>query len=348
MIEYIAQYGLFLAKALTIIAGIVVVTGTVFSLVIRQKSSQEPKIEVTHLNKQYEEMSKSVKTITLSETALKAEQKAEKKRIKAEAKAQKKVDPSEKSTKRKIYVLDFEGDLQASNVARLREEVSAVLLSAAEGDQVLLRLESGGGTVHGYGLAASQLQRLRDRDIPLTVSVDKVAASGGYMMACVGNSIIAAPFSIIGSIGVLAQFPNFNELLKKHGVEFEQLYSGEYKRTLTLFGENTEKGRKKMQKDLQETHHLFKEFVSILRPNLDIEKVSTGEYWLGSRALELGLVDTLQTSDDFLLSSLNDAELVKLCYFKKKTLVEKVNDMMSIKGLGGRKSLGAASPPMLL
>lgn len=346
MIEYFAQYGLFLAKTLTIVAGVVVAAGTLFSLATRQKISFDSKLEITHLNKQYEDMSKSLKTATLSESQQKLEQKADKKRIKTERKKDKKADPSEKSAKKKVFVLDFEGDLQASNVARLREEVSAVLLSASAGDEVLLRLESAGGAVPGYGLGASQLQRLRDRNIPLTVSVDKVAASGGYMMACVANSLIAAPFAVLGSIGVLAQLPNFNELLKKHGVEFEQLYSGEYKRTLTMFGENTERGRKKMQEDLQETHELFKKFVQILRPDLDIDKVSTGEYWLGSRALELGLVDKLQTSDDFLLSLLDEAEIVSLRYFKKKTLVEKINDMMSIKQLRGGRSLEQAQPPM--
>lgn len=348
MIEFFAQYGLFLAKTLTIVAGIVVVAGILFAMAMKQKSADEPKLGITHLNKQYRDMSRALKVITLSEAAQKAELKAERKRIKAEAKEDKKVSASEKDSKKRIFVLDFEGDLQASSVGRLREEISAVLLTAVEGDEVLLRLESAGGTVHGYGLAASQLQRLRDRNIPLTVAVDKVAASGGYMMACVGNTVIAAPFSIIGSIGVLAQIPNFNELLKKHGVEFEQVFSGEYKRTLTMFGENSEKGRKKVQQDLQETHQIFKEFVQILRPNLDIDKVSTGEHWLGSRALELGLVDKLQTSDDFLISSLDDAELVGLSYFRKKTLIEKFSDMMNIRTWRSHQALEQTRPSMLI
>ncbi len=348
MIEFFAQYGLFLAKAITIVAGIVVVAGALFALVMRQKTAHEPKLEITHLNKQYQDMSRAIKVTTLSESAQKAELKAEKKRSKAEAKEKKKVDASDQSAKKRIFVLDFEGDLQATNVSRLREEISAVLLTAVEGDEVLLRLESTGGTVHGYGLGASQLQRLRDRNIHLTVAVDKVAASGGYMMACVGNTVIAAPFSIIGSIGVLAQIPNFNELLKKQGVEFEQVFSGEYKRTLTMFGENTEKGRRKMQQDLEETHQVFKQFVQILRPGLDIDKVSTGEYWLGSRALDLGLVDRLQTSDDFLISALDEAELVSLSYFKKKTLIEKFSDMMSLRGLRGHQALEQTRTPMLV
>ncbi|MXZ80014.1 MAG: protease SohB [Gammaproteobacteria bacterium] len=348
MIEYLAQYGLFLAKTLTIIAGIVMAAGSVFALAMRQKSVQEPKLEITHLNRQYEDMHKALTSATLSEAGQKARHKADKKRTKAEAKQEKKATKTAESEKKRIFVLDFEGDMQASNVARLREEISAVLIAANEGDEVLVRLESGGGTVHGYGLGASQLQRLRDHGVALTVSVDKVAASGGYMMACVGNTVIAAPFSIIGSIGVLAQFPNFNRLLKRHDIQFEQLYSGEYKRTLTLFGENTEKGRRKVQEELQEMHRLFKEFVQSFRPGLDIEKVSTGEYWLGTRALDLGLVDRLQTSDDFLMTALNEADLVGLRYHKKKTLVEKLGEMMKAKLYRRDDALEQTRPPMLV
>ncbi len=348
MIEFFVEYGLFLAKALTVVLGIVFVVGSLFALAMKQRAPDEPKLEITHLNKQYQNMSKALNVITLSETEQKAELKADKKRQKAKAKEDKKASSTDTQQRKRIFVLDFVGDLQATNVARLREEISAVLLTAVEGDEVLLRLESAGGTVHGYGLAASQLQRLRSRGIPLTIAVDKVAASGGYMMACVGTTVIAAPFSIIGSIGVLAQIPNFNELLKKHGVEFEQLYSGEYKRTLTMFGENSEKGRKKMQTDLEETHQLFKQFVQMRRPNLLIDEVSTGEHWLGSRAIELGLVDKLQTSDDFLIAALDDADLVSLSYFKKKTLLEKFNDMMSLRSWRGDQAPEQTRPPMLV
>ena len=108
-----------------------------------------------------------------------------------------------------------------------------------------------------YGLAASQMQRIRDKKLKLTVCVDKVAASGGYMMAVVADKIIAAPFAVLGSIGVLAQVPNFHRLLKKHDVDFEMLTAGKYKRTLTMFGENTDKGREKFQEDIEDTHVLF-------------------------------------------------------------------------------------------
>jgi serine protease SohB len=189
---------------------------------------------------------------------------------------------------------------------------------------VLLRLESEGGLVHAYGLAASQLQRIRERKLRLTAAVDKVAASGGYMMACVADHIIAAPFAVVGSIGVIAQLPNFNRLLKKHEVDFELHTAGEYKRTLTLFGENTDAARAKFREELEDTHALFKAFVADNRPALDLEKVATGEHWFGARALALRLVDELKTSDDFLLERSASADLVHLAFRRKHSLTERI------------------------
>ena len=238
-------------------------------------------------------------------------------------------DATVSQSRRRIYVLDFVGDLRATPVASLRREISAILTLADARDEVLVRLESGGGVVHGYGLAASQLQRIREHNIKLTVSVDKVAASGGYMMACVADQLIAAPFAFIGSIGVLLQTPNFHRLLKKNDIDFDQLHAGEYKRTLTLFGENTEPAREKAQQELQEMHELFKQHVKTQRPSIDIEQVATGEFWLGARALQLKLIDRLQTGDDYLMQARNDAQLVQVCYAARKTLLERMAAMTS-------------------
>ena len=205
----------------------------------------------------------------------------------------------------------------------MREEVSAILTTAAATDEVLVILESGGGTVHGYGLGASQLQRIRDKNVTLTVAVDKVAASGGYMMACVANRIIAAPFAIIGSIGVLAQVPNFHKLLKKHDIDFEQISAGKYKRTLSLFGENTEADREKLREELEETHELFKQFVRENREQVDVEEIATGEHWLGQKALERGLVDALQTSDDYLSDAAASADIYEIRFARKKSFMDK-------------------------
>jgi serine protease SohB len=268
-------------------------------------------------------MADTIKCATLPpkvyKKAAKAERKAEKQRVKAEEKALK-----------RIFVIDFHGDIMASEVGGLREMVSALLIEAGAEDQVLVRIDNAGGAVHEHGLAASQLLRLRQRNIPLTVAVDKVAASGGYLMACVANRIIAAPFAVIGSIGVLAELPNFHRLLERNGVDFELHTAGEHKRTLTLFGENTDEGRAKLQEQLEETHQLFKAFIREYRKDLDVDRVATGEYWHGEQALALGLVDALQTSDDYLLSARDDAELFKLRYKTRKRPLERLLGAMRV------------------
>ncbi len=330
--HFLAEYGLFLAKAVTVVVAILVLVGAVVALSSRHRKAESGHIEVNSLNQKYEEMSETLADSLLSKDELKQKHKQEKKRKKEEQKKHKKELKSGKTgpDKKRLFVLDFEGDIHASAVDHLREEISAILTLAVPGDEILLRLESGGGVIHGYGLAASQLQRIRDRNISLTVAVDKVAASGGYLMACVADKLIAAPFSIIGSIGVLAQIPNFNRLLKKHDVDFEQLYAGEYKRTLTLFGENTDKGREKMQQELEEVHQLFKEFIKRQRTGLDLARVATGEHWLGSRALELGLIDELRTSDDYLMAARETANIVEVKFVSKQGLKEKLSALMSL------------------
>ena len=230
--------------------------------------------------------------------------------------------------KKRVYVVNFHGDIRASAVASLREEITAILTVATENDEVFLRLESGGGVVHGYGLGASQLMRVREKNIPLTVSVDKVAASGGYMMACVGNHIMAAPFAIIGSIGVIAQVPNFNKVLKKHDIEYDQFTAGEFKRTVTMFGENTDEAKAKFREEIEDIHALFKDFIVQHRPGVDIVKVSTGESWPGTRAMEKNLVDELKTSDDYLLESSKDADIYEVKYVSKKSLSERIGFQM--------------------
>ncbi|ENU19112.1 signal peptide peptidase SppA, 36K type [Acinetobacter bohemicus ANC 3994] len=230
-----------------------------------------------------------------------------------------------KKNNKKVYVLDFKGDTAASAVESLREEITLILATAKVGrDRVVLRLESPGGMVHGYGLAAAQLVRLRDAGFNLTICVDKVAASGGYMMACIANEIVSAPFAVVGSIGVVAQVPNFNRLLKEHHVDFELYTAGQFKRTVTMFGENTAEGKAKFEEELQQTHELFKHFVEKYRPQLNVEKVATGEHWYGKDALELNLVDKLQTSDEYLLSLLAQHDVYVIDTRRKPTLGEKL------------------------
>ncbi len=317
--EFIYEYGMFIAKFGSVVLALLLVAAVVLVLVLRGRAASDERLEVKNINQRYEHMKLMLESAILN----KKEFKKNVKDLKASQKKEAKKESQEAGTRR-IFVLDFDGDIRASEVASLREEISALLTVATSDDEVLVRLESGGGTVHGYGLAASQLRRIRERDIALTVAVDKVAASGGYMMACVANRIIAAPFAIIGSIGVLAQVPNFNRLLKKHNIDFEQISAGEHKRTLTLFGENTEADREKLKEELEETHHLFKQFVKDNREQVDIEKIATGEHWFGTRALELGLVDEIVTSDDYLAVNADYASIYAIAYVRKKPFIEKL------------------------
>ena len=322
--EFLSEYGLFLAESVTIVIAILVVAGVIVALGQRQRGPEEGHIEIRKLNDRYEGFHEVMHHAVLSEGDFKKEQKEEKKRHKREAKQRKKGGAADVTDRLRLYVMNFDGDMKASATDHLREEISAVLGVARSGDEVLIRLESGGGMVHSYGFAASQLQRIRDAGIQLTVAVDKVAASGGYMMACVANRILAAPFAVIGSIGVLAQIPNFHRLLRKANVDFEQLTAGEYKRTLTMFGENTDADRQKMQEDIDDTHILFKEFVAEHRSQVDIDSVATGEVWYGQRALDRGLVDELQTSDGFVQACLPERDVFEIKHVLKKHWQEKL------------------------
>ena len=327
--EYIYEYGLFLAQAVTFVAAIVMVAASLVAIGQRQKAEQhEGHIEVRDLNEKYRQIGDSIQHIVVEPDELKALKKARKKADKQLAKQARKKSgkPADSAAERRkrLYVLNFEGDLKASAVDNLREEISAVLPQIVAGDEMLVKVESPGGLVHSYGLAASQLRRIRDAQVPLTIAVDKVAASGGYMMACVANQIVAAPFAVLGSIGVLAQLPNFHRLLQKNNIDFELFTAGEYKRTVTMFGENTDKGREKFLEDIEETHELFKDFVSSNRPALDMARVATGEVWYGSKALEVGLVDALQTSDAFVQQRLADWDVFEVKFVHKKNWQEKL------------------------
>jgi len=324
-VDLIANYGLFLAKIVTVVVAIAAVVLIIVNAAVRKKH-QRGELRLTNLSEQYQEMREEMQVALLDDHQQKQWHKAQKKKHKLEAKqakARAKRGETVSSDKPTLYVLEFKGSMDAHEVTSLREEVTAVLASIKPEDEVLLRLESPGGVVHGYGLAASQLQRLRDHKVRLTVAVDKVAASGGYMMACVADRIVAAPFSIIGSIGVVAQVPNFNRLLKRNDIDIELHTAGQYKRTLTLLGENTEEGREKFREDLNETHHLFKSFVHEMRPSLDIEAVATGEHWYGLQAKEKGLVDEVSTSDDLLINLMSNHDVIGVRYLQRKKMMDR-------------------------
>jgi serine protease SohB len=314
----LADYLIFLAKTATLALAILIVILGIVTILGKGKERAKEKLYIKKLNDKYKQMARMLRSATSDKSALKKWLKSEKKLDKGAKK------DTSQSERKRIFVLDFNGDIKATAVKTLREEITALLTLLTPQDEVLVRLESMGGMVHAYGLAASQLRRLRQAQIPLTIAVDKVAASGGYMMACVGNKILAAPFSIIGSIGVIAQLPNFNRWLRKNDVEFEQIIAGEYKRTISVFGENTKKGREKMQEEVEETQVLFKNFVVENRPKVDIQQVATGEHWFGTDALKLKLVDELLTSDSYLLEASQHSDIYEVSYHTRKSFLNKL------------------------
>lgn len=324
--EIAAGYAVFILEILTILLVIASIGFMIFVLK-QHKSKAQGELLITDLSQDYNDNTKKLRDFHLSEDALKQVEKAQKKADKEKAKIEKAKRKKEKEIdierKPHLYVLTFTGDILASETKALREEISAIIGAAKPEDEVLLRLESPGGVVHGYGLASSQLARLKQHGIKLTVAVDKVAASGGYMMACVADKIVAAPFAIIGSVGVVAQIPNIHRFLKKHDVDVDVMTAGEYKRTMTMLGENTEKGKQKFQQELEETHQLFKQFVLTNRPNLDINKVATGEHWFGEQALALNLIDHIATSDELILEAMKDKTVLSVKYSIKKSLMQK-------------------------
>ena len=323
MVDFLTEYGLFLAKSVTVLVVVVLIVGALAGAAQRQRRPDGGRIETRRLNLVFDDLRDALRQEVLTDKELKKLHKSQDKERKQEEKDR---DQGKQGAhKRRVWVLHFDGDIQASAVASLRNEVSAVLTVAEAGDEVLVCVESPGGMVHGYGLAASQLHRIRKAEgISLTVAVDKVAASGGYLMAVLGEKIIAAPFALLGSIGVVAQVPNVHRLLKKNDVDVEVLTAGEFKRTLTVFGENTEEGRAKFIEELEDVHALFKEFVAEYRPSLDLERVATGEAWHGTRALDLNLVDELKTSDEYIMNACEEAEVIEIRWVEPRSPIDRL------------------------
>lgn len=317
--DFWSEIGVFTVKTLVLFlffAGIIMVIA-----VMALKSQMKSALDIEKLNEKMTSYENSFKSILLEKSQLKEEKKKLKKAKKDGVK-------DKFTNKSRLFVVDFKGDIKASQVENLREEITAILTTATDKDEVLVSVESPGGVVNNYGLAASELVRVRERNIPLTVAVDKVAASGGYLMACTANKILCAPFGIVGSIGVVAQVPNFNRLLKKFDVDYKEYTAGDYKRTVSLFGEITPKGEEKFLSQLEQTHQLFKTFVSRYRPQLDVQKVGTGEYWFGEQCLDLKLIDQIKTSDDYILEASKERTVLKVKYEKKQPFSEKLSGIM--------------------
>ena len=337
--EFLIEYGMFLAKSATIVVAIVFVVGMIAASSGKgKKSGKKGRLKVTQVNDHLEELRDVLRESVLDADELKTLEKDEKKQLKEETKAKKanrkklaKSKPSESSEqsaeedmRKRVFVLNFKGNMAADAVESLREEITAVLSLASIGDEVILRLESPGGMVHAYGLASSQLLRIKNKKIHLTICVDRVAASGGYMMGCLADRLVAAPFAIIGSIGVLVQLPNFHRVLKKNDVDYEIISAGEFKRTLTTFGEITQKGKDKVQEDVENIHEIFKTWVKDHRPSVDIDKIATGETWVGMQAKERYMVDEIKTSDECIISACEGADVFEVEFELKQSIQDKL------------------------
>ena len=334
--EFLIDYGMFLAKAITIVLSIGVVAGLIASAGQKNKKGEKKgNIRVTQINEHIDGLRDTLRASILDKEQLKEIEKTEKKKIKAENKKKKKATvkntedaDEDNSTMKRYFVLNFEGNIAADAVESLREEITAILSMATKDDEVILRLESPGGMVHAYGLASSQLLRIKNKSIPLTICVDKVAASGGYMMACLADRLVAAPFAIIGSIGVLVQLPNFHRVLKKYDVDYEIISAGEYKRTLTHFGEITNKGKHKVKEDVENIHQIFKDWVKTYRPSVEIDTIATGETWVGSQAKDRYMVDDIKTSDECVIEACETSDVYEIKFEIKKPLQVRLANLL--------------------
>lgn len=355
---YVFEYLSFLAEIVTVVAAVLIIISALVAQGARQADSGDRgHLRITKINDRLRSLRYAMEGSLLPVDAVKKQHKQE---AKADAQSQKAMSQALKEKRKRgtgastsnedvgatkgeaeldtsevpaedkpgesgrVYVVHFDGDVKASHVDNLRLEVTAILTMATPNDEVVVCLESPGGMVHSYGLAASQLMRIRQRGIPLTAVVDMVAASGGYLMAAVANRVLAAPFALVGSIGVVAQVPNVHRLLKKNDVDVDVITAGKHKRTLTFLGENTEEGRQKFTEELEDVHALFQEFVKDNRPQLDLDKVATGEAWYGTRALDLGLIDELSTSDEYLMQMCAEHEVYEVKWTEQVKPIDKL------------------------
>ena len=222
--------------------------------------------------------------------------------------------------KSNLYYLEFEGDIQASEAAKLKQEILVCLQVAKPTDVFLILVESSGGSVSNYGDLYSVMEMIKKRGHTLWVAIDRVAASGGYLISLPADKIFATPFALIGSIGVLSEVPNFGGLLDKYGVKMEEYTAGERKMNISMFRENGEEQKEHHRKKLGKIHELFKAQLVKYRGGLiekkgvDIGELMEGDFWMGENAFELGLVDELKSSVEILLDEKDHFNILKVNY----------------------------------
>ena len=306
------DFGGFALKSFWLAAMIAIVLVVPIIIGARSQRRREDEVKVTSLDDRFDLMEAQIRIATDGAKGAKAFLKARKKEAKQR----------DENAKR-VYVIGFKGDPMASGHAAFARKITAALVAARpDKDEIVVSITSPGGIVSGYGLMAAQMQRVRRAGVELTACVDQVAASGGYMMAVAANRIVAAPFAVVGSIGVVAQVPNVSRLLKKIDVDYEELTAGEHKRPISVLAPISEEGREHFKTKLEETHVAFKDFVRENRPALNVEAVGDGDYWYATDALKLGLIDAIATSDEYLLAQRGKARLFVIDAPEKKTLMK--------------------------
>ena len=335
----------FALKAALIVAALAGFVALVALIAGRRRGEAEgaPRLIARSLDERYEAMADALNARLIDKKALKALVNARRKATKAAEKSGARV------LAKRVFVLDFKGDIRARAARRLANEIDAVLTVARpEADEVVLKIESPGGTITGYGLAAAEVMRLKAHKIKVTACVDQVAASGGYLMACAADRIVAAPFAVVGSIGVVAQVPNLHRLLKKNDVDYEEITAGEFKRSVSVFAKITPAGREHFRGKLDAAHEAFKRFVQQCRPGLDIDKVGDGDMWLASEGLGLGLVDALMTSDELLFAARGEARLYEIAVEQRKSLLQQLAGGLGAGGVAAaaRAALARFAQPL--
>lgn len=315
MYEVLFAYLLFLMKGVTLVILFLIVVAVVFAL---KSKGKDAAICFEYLNEKQLGLEKSLLS-AFAKTGQKAAGQALKNFLQA-GKTRRKMDKRTNDLRKRSFVMSFEGDMHASQVKALRDEITAVLRVAQPEDEVVVRVQSPGGAVPGYGLVASQLVRVKQAKLKLTVCVDQIAASGGYLAAVVADRILAAPFATIGSIGVVVTVPNFHDFLKKQDVDMIELTAGKYKRSISMLGKISEEGKRHTTGQLKVIHEQFKEMVISYRPQVDIQQVATGDYWTAKTALAYGLVDDLSTSDAYIQELIQSSDVWEISTPKKKSL----------------------------
>lgn len=244
---------------------------------------------------------------------------------------------SEGIVRKTAVLLSFNGDINATEVIEFGRAVSMIVQMKDLVSEVYIIINSGGGVVNGYGLLASEIERLHYSEIETYALIDQVAASGGYMAACVANHVVAAPFAYIGSIGVVSEMPNFNQILSDNGINIEQHTAGKSKRTVTPLGKITDEDRNEFKKKLERIHRSFINHVSHYRNINDADEnknsiIFSGDYWIAEETveLELGLVDEISTSQEFLLDKMKEYNIIEITFQENKTKKSKLSLLNSL------------------